>query len=65
MQIFLGDMEEASQQFEFLNAIHGDSATGKSTELCYIGALLAMKLEKNTESAIMKLEETVRYSRDL
>mmetsp|Transcript_5618 Transcript_5618/g.19788 ORF Transcript_5618/g.19788 Transcript_5618/m.19788 type:complete len:1322 (-) Transcript_5618:141-4106(-) len=60
-QIFLGDMEEASQQFEFLNAIHGDSATGKSTELCYIGALLAMKLEKNTESSIMKLEETATF----
>eukprot|EP00960_Hanusia_phi_P051084 760590-Hanusia_phi.AAC.2 len=62
-QIFLGELDEAAQQFEFLNAIHGDSATGKSTELCYIGALLAMRLEKNAESSIMKLEETI--ARDL
>jgi len=63
-QIFLGELDEAAQQFEFLNAIHGDSATGKSTELCYIGALLAMRLEKNAESSIMKLEETATFHMD-
>jgi tetratricopeptide (TPR) repeat protein len=52
------DLEEARQQFEFLNEIHGGS--GASSDLCYIGALVAASQGGSEESAVRQLEETAR-----
>lgn len=41
-----GDIDEAAGQFEFLNEIHSDNA---SSDLCYIGALLASRRDQDQE----------------
>uniref|UniRef100_A0A7S0YZT4 Tetratricopeptide repeat protein 21B n=1 Tax=Hemiselmis tepida TaxID=464990 RepID=A0A7S0YZT4_9CRYP len=56
-QVLLGDVEDAAGQFEFLNEIHSGSA---SSDLCYIGALLASRKDADSEAAVRKLEETLQ-----
>ena len=52
------DLEEAAQQFEFLNEIHGGS--GAPSDLCYIGALIASRKDANPDSCVRQLQETAR-----
>ncbi|KAJ1480809.1 hypothetical protein T484DRAFT_1668725 [Baffinella frigidus] len=57
-QIFEGQLDDASGQFEFLNEIH--SGPGAPADLSYIGALLATRKDHDAEQTVVKLEETVR-----
>jgi tetratricopeptide (TPR) repeat protein len=52
------DIEEAAQQFEFLNEIHGGS--GAPSDLCYIGALVASRKERDAGASVRQLQETAR-----
>uniref|UniRef100_A0A6U5AVN5 Uncharacterized protein n=1 Tax=Hemiselmis andersenii TaxID=464988 RepID=A0A6U5AVN5_HEMAN len=55
-QILLGDIDDAAGQFEFLNEIHSGNA---SSDLTYIGALLATRKDHDPEKTTEKLEETL------
>jgi len=52
------DLEEAAQQFEFLNEVHG--GTDAPSDLCYIGALIAARKESNPDACVRQLQETAR-----
>ena len=52
------DVEEAAQQFEFLNEIHGGS--GAPSDLYYIGTLVASRKERDPAAAVRQLQETAR-----
>jgi len=52
------DLEEAAQQFEFLNEIHG--GVGAPSDLYYIGALVASRKERDPNAAVRQLQETAR-----
>jgi hypothetical protein len=58
-----GELEDAAGQFEFLNEIH--SGSNPSSELAYIGALLANRKDKDVERTIAKLDETVRVQMEV
>ncbi len=48
------EVEEAAQQFEFLNEIHGGGggASVEAMSLCYIGALIASRKDRDPTAAV-------------
>jgi tetratricopeptide repeat protein 21B len=52
------EVEEAAQQFEFLNEIHGGS--GAPSDLYYIGALVASRKERDAGAVVRQLQETAK-----
>ena len=51
------EVEEAAQQFEFLNEIHGGGggASVEAMSLCYIGALIASRKDRDPTAAVRQL----------